>query len=395
MSIQKVLIITSGSFPYGTPRALRIRAFIRLFNAININVCVYSDSFSGIDNGKTFIKKDNIHMYSLGNEIIGLKKISLPLLFKKKLEQILLKENVDMIFSNCLYDRFYYIKQMSNKYELPLVIDCNEWYDPSTFKYGKFSWHYIFHSYCWKKLYPKVNGVVAISRLIEQHYRHYMNNVIRIPTIVDELDSKYIVNKCDSNTIRLLFAGSLARTKDSIKPFFQALELISKEQQKRFLFEICGVSETELKLHLGNSLYEKYRCLINNHGLIPQEKIAEMYMQCDYGIFFRPNQRSSHAGFSTKLGEGMSLGTPFIVNDTSDISLYIKNGVNGFIVNDINDITNVYLKIINMPLEEYQQIRYSARKTAETNFYFDTYKTKFEEFFKSVMQGEKNNGNKI
>lgn len=380
---KKVLVITSGGYPFGSPAALRLRAFVRLFQECGWNVVVYSDQITSDGAMQNVSEYRGAKIYGINTNLNKGKKIVLPLIFRKRLKKIIQEEKPDLVFSNCLYDRFSVI-QSETKNKIPLIIQSYEWYDPSTFKFGYLSHHYVLHSICWKYRYPKANGVVAISRLLEKYYSNKIKNVIRIPTIIDEFDENYRLN-CDSNNIRLLFAGSLARTKDSIIPFFEALKHIGSDA-KRIQFNICGISHDELRNHLGIELYSQYHNQINEYGKIPQSEINRMYILSDYGIFFRPNQRSSHAGFSTKLGEGMTAGTPFIVNDTSDISLYIKNGENGFIVNNEKDIAQVYLKILTMTNHEKEEMRSMARKTAITDFSYLTYVTQFENFIDDVLK---------
>lgn len=383
----KVLIIVSGSFPYGTPRALRMRAFADLFKAIGWNVVVLSDYFAGEHSGKLFFEYENMELYSLGKELSGKNKLLIPLLFKKKFRDIIEKERPDLIYSYSLYDRFPFILWKAKKNGIPLVLDSNEWYHPSTFKFGRFSWHYILHSICWKWFYPKVDGIVAISRLIEKHYSKYTDHVIRIPTIVDNMNGWEKKNAFNDKKIHLLFAGSLAKTKDSIKEYYEALDYLGNDNDKIY-FEICGVDKQELIEHLGEKLYNSFKKQTNMRGRIPQKKISEIYKKCDYGIFFRPDQRSSHAGFPTKLGEGMSNGTPFIVNNTGDISLYINNGINGFIVEDVQSIAAVYQEILEMSNEESDEMRSQAYKTAEKNFSYKPYIKLFDVFIQEVIGGQ-------
>ena len=386
MENRKVLIITSGVYPFGTPMALRIRAFSCLFESCGWDTVVYTDQIT-LDNDRVETKiYENTKIYSYGKKISRIDKLVLPLVFKKRIKEIMEIERPSLIFSNCLYDRFTTIRSIADQYKLPLIIQSCEWYDPSTFKHGRLSHHYILHLFCWRFQYIHANGVVAISNLLKKHYEKNISNTIRIPTIVDEIETKYRIRVDESTkSIKLLFAGSLARTKDSIKQYFEALELMT-EDYRRIQFEICGVSESDLKAHLGENIYSKYVNQITNYGRVPQDKIADMYVNCDYGIFFRPNQRSSHAGFSTKLGEGMSTGTPFIVNDTSDISLYIHNGENGFIVNDVKEIATVLDEILIMNTAQREAIRENARMTAMTSFYYEPYKEEFTSFIDCVIK---------
>lgn len=386
MNVKKALIIVSGGFPYGTPRALRMRAFAELFKSVGWDVLVYSDYFVGESEGAQYAQWNGMKLFSLGKEIPRIKKLGMPARFGRKICDIIEKENPSVIYSYSLFDRFPVILSTARKYRIPLVLDSNEWYDPSTFKHGRFSLNYIFHSVCWRWFYPKVDGVVAISRLLQKHYRRYGKHVMRIPTIVDEFGDWQKTVFHEDGKIRLLFAGSLSRTKDSIRQFYEAAEHLGAEKE-RVMFEICGVGEQEIREHLGETLYNQYEAQTNIRGWVSQDEIANIYMQCDYGIFFRPNQRSSHAGFSTKLGEGMSVGTPFIVNDTGDISLYIKDGKNGFIANDVSDIVRVFRQILSMSKEEKEEMRLQARRTAEKDFNYAAYSVRFERFLAAVERG--------
>ena len=82
----------------------------------------------------------------------------------------------------------------------------------------------------------------------------------------------------------------------------------------------------------------------------------------------------------------MSTGTPFIVNDTSDISLYIHNGENGFIVNDVKEIATVLDEILIMNTAQREAIRENARMTAMTSFYYEPYKEEFTSFIDCVIK---------
>lgn len=62
--------------------------------------------------------------------------------------------------------------------------------------------------------------------------------------------------------------------------------------------------------------------------------MLERYCEADFSIFVRPDRRSSHAGFPTKLAESLAAGTPVITNNTGDIGLYLKDGENGFLLKD-------------------------------------------------------------
>ena len=119
------------------------------------------------------------------------------------------------------------------------------------------------------------------------------------------------------------------------------------------------------------------------HGRVPQEEIQDIIINADYQIFIRPQRRSSNFGFSTKLGESMSVGTPVITNNTSDIGMYIKSGDNGFLINnsDERELVQVLRAAIEMSKEERTEMRKRTRKTAEIAFDYREYKNTIKGLF--------------
>ena len=85
----------------------------------------------------------------------------------------------------------------------------------------------------------------------------------------------------------------------------------------------------------------------------------------------------------------MSLGVPFIINDTGDISLYVHHGSNGYIVNSVQEIANVYTKIINQTNKEREKMQLEARRAAEEYFDYRKYVSLMRNFLRLFKKGEK------
>lgn len=381
MKNKKILVLTS-QYPHGTPMSFRINAFIATFKSLGHKVVVLCEQMTDPEcliNGH--YEKDDIDVYTYSKNISNRNRIYIPAIFPKDLSEIIRIERPNYIFSISDYSKFFFTDLICKKNNIPLILESCEDYDPSTFKYGRFDLNYILHRLNWRFFYKRANGVVAISRLLESHYLKFTNNVIRIPTIADVCTTPCNLEP-NENKIVLFFAGNFARGKDTIAPFVKALDGI-KEYEK-FEFKVCGVTATDVEAHVGEEYYQKYKGQFNIMGKIPQYQVTSEYQTADFGIFFRPLRRSSFAGFSTKLGEGMATGTPFIVNDTGDISLYIKNGENGYLANDIDEITTVYDDIIRSTCERRRAMRTAARLTAEKSFDYRNYKEPLRELLNDL-----------
>lgn len=386
----RVLFFASYTFPLGSPGALRNYSLIRAMQMCGHEVTVVCDEKKGFDlspYGSTIEVYNNIKIYSLKCNY-GRVKRKLAWITPGFLTEILNKEKPDIVFSSSLREKEMNILRICKRASIPVILESCENYHPSTFKYGRYNWNYIVHRFCWKWVYPKVNGVIAISRYLEKHYRQYTDNVIRVPTILDVEAVPYSIKIPHPEKIRLLFAGSMARTKDSILPFVEAIDRMGDDGQA-FEIHVCGETAEAVELHLGSELFERNQQSIVCYGRLPQEKINEMYQNCDFGIFFRPHIWSSEAGFSTKLGEGMSAGAPFIINDTGDISLYIHSGENGFVIKDesTDGVIRILRNVLHMTLQQREDMRRKARESAEIYFNAKNYASAINGLIERIYRG--------
>lgn len=84
MENRKVLIITSGVYPFGTPMALRIRAFSCLFESCGWDTVVYTDQIT-LDNDRVETKTyENTKIYSYGKKYHELISLCFHLYLKKE-----------------------------------------------------------------------------------------------------------------------------------------------------------------------------------------------------------------------------------------------------------------------------------------------------------------------
>ncbi len=113
-------------------------------------------------------------------------------------------------------------------------------------------------------------------------------------------------------------------------------------------------------------------------------------MNADYQLFIRPNRRSSHAGFPTKLAESMAVGTPVITNKTGDIALYLRDGENGYVVGGAEalDVEKALLRVMAQGAEEAAMMRSAARKTAEDDFDYRVYRRQINWLLKDGYASE-------
>jgi glycosyltransferase involved in cell wall biosynthesis len=67
-------------------------------------------------------------------------------------------------------------------------------------------------------------------------------------------------------------------------------------------------------------------------GNIDPDKLTDEFRKYNLLILPRPLNRRTKYGFSTKLSEYLVSGVPVLATDVSDNALYIRDGINGYLI---------------------------------------------------------------
>ena len=380
-----ILFAVNFAFPTGEASSIRALNLVRLLDKCGYKVHVIADykgefidnvpctyEFAGIKPKTLKDRKDN------ANKSID------------KIKKYLVDNKVDFILTNAKYDRCNKILEISKEKNVKVIIESCEWYNYENFKFKLLDYRFWLNQKMILQDFKKATGFISISRLLnEQNSR--LSKSIRIPTILDVCNSPYKEKIVGKDKIQIVYTGNPGKSKELLSPM---IELLADNEfiRNNFLFDIYGVN---LKQALKNKGVTKKKILnckdsLNIHGRLSQIEIQDIILNADYQLFIRPNRKSSNAGFPTKLGESMCAGTPIITNDTGDISLYLKNEENGYILEgtEKKDLEKVLYKILETNEIERQEMRKNARKTAEDVFEYKNYANMINEFLRNL--GENN-----
>ena len=385
-TMSKVLFAISDTFPFDKAYAARIRTFAKLYQGLGYETEILCDYPSAENSVSEF----GIIHYANNNQFKGLKKLFfLPILYAKRLDALLRTNNYIAIVSRSMFDRFDLVLSIAKKHDVSIILESCEWYDVCGFQRGRFDIRYFQFLHCMKHSYNKCNAVIAISRLLECHYNLSNDNVIRIPAILDVNNLPYRVTNSNDNVIKIMFAGSIFGGKEQFSELLSALSQIN-HQYHRIHLNIYGPNHEEFFNSLsdnGKIVFDTVKDCITVHGRIPQSEMPSIYTENDFGIFFRPDRKSSHAGFPTKLGEYLAAGTPVITNDTGDISLVIKDGINGYLINEpsTQNIIEVLSKCLELTNDEFISMRVEARKSAEECLHFSRYSNQVKRMMEKLI----------
>lgn len=365
-----IVFLVTGHFPYGEAGSVRAMNLCKLLNDAGHIVHVIADYRSSEDQ-LGYCTYEGVGRESqklIDRKIIADNSI-------KSLKHYCGTHNVDAVIMNARFDRYFKVCGFCNRNKIKLIVENCEWYHWNSFKLGPIDPRYWKNQRMIKHGFKKADGFISISRLLDSHNASFGVPSVRIPTIMDLDVRAFGTHKITPEKIHISYAGSPGRSKEFLRPILEALKG-NEELKKKIVFNIYGPNKKQVEINLkDSSLLDGLEECVFIHGRVPQNQMEEIFRESDFLIFIRPDRRSSNAGFPTKLGESMSVGTPVITNDTGDISLYLKSGYNGFLVEGINrkSVESALLSIINMTDTKYQQMRANARDTAEKNFDYRKY----------------------
>ncbi len=374
-----ILFLVCTYFPFGIATSMRARNLCALLKLAGHNVHVISDYKSKFSGEFDVCTYQNV----FEKEVSPYKMKELAAGIIKALDEYCKNNKVDAVLTNSRFDRYQEVSLYCKKNSIKLFYENCEWYDVSNFKLGYFDPRYVKNQKMITQGFRDADGFISISRLLDEHNKAFGKPSVRIPTILDvqnaplKLDSK-------NDKIVIVYTGSPGVSKEFLYPVVRALSQ-NRFLRERIEFHIYGPNEKQVlkNAHMNKKLLDTTKNCVFVHGKVPQETINDVLLNADYQLFLRPDRRSSNAGFPTKLGESMAVGTPVISNDTGDIGLYLKDGYNGFLIQGISvyEINSVLEKICELDCGQMSALRNNARKTALESFDYRGYLPQINQLF--------------
>ncbi len=268
------------------------------------------------------------------------------------------------------------------RHGIPLIVDVVEWYDPRQMKGGRWGPFYVSAQVALRYLYPRCDGVIAISSLLEHHYRKLGCKVVRIPPSLNvQVDQGIVHLKDPAAPLVLLYAGTPGK-KDLLLHVIEAVEALDATGDR-------------LRLKILGPTFENLRTIYSRSGFAPsieilghvkQADIARHIRLADLTVLLREPARFANAGFPTKFVESLANGTPVIVNLTSDIGMYICDGMEGLICADcsVSSLKSAIERALRLSAPQLQAMRHSAIEQAQRSFDFRAHSEALNSFLKST-----------
>ena len=232
--------------------------------------------------------------------------------------------------------------------------------NPNILKSSKLRFYRFFHlfaDYVVSNSYANMQMVEKINPYIKSKRKKVIYNIVDVANIE--------INKNEDRDFTKIVVAASYRSVKNLDGLIEAIHLLPYKYKCKLKVEWYGnVDEEKYFLESINKI-EEYE-LSNIIELFPAEKnIFEKYINADFvGLF------SHYEGFPNAICEGMALNKPIIVSKVSDIPLFIKEDINGFICNsyDIESIKNSLEKAIKSKLDERIAIGVNNGNVAKENF---------------------------
>ena len=251
----------------------------------------------------------------------------------------------------------------------------------------RLNWH-LLHKY--NKRYAQ--GVISVSRFIENFYKKDNCQYVVIPPLYDG-NTNLTVQFEDCEITTFVYAGTpfvksrrAVKTKGMKDRLDKVIDLFLSlpKEMEEYVFLVIGISKEDyLNGVPRHRQFLEHSTRIKFLGRLDHNQTLYWVSKADFSINYRDESLMTKAGFSTKIVESISLGTPVIMNDIGDVGLYLKqNSMWVKLSNSMEDNVKIISSLIAMPVRVRKQNKDICEKSHV--FWIDNYVSKVEAFLRQL-----------
>jgi len=252
------------------------------------------------------------------------------------------------------------------------------------------SWMFVGNSFktrIFRSIYHKAiisaNTIIVYSKLITSEIENLVGKIdqSKIVIIKNAVDTTRFKPNSSQKNNTILYVGRIDPLK-GIEDIIAAVPAITKSNPD-VKVHIVGLIESKNYLHHLQDLTLKLNCekSVNFVGPIPHDKIIPYYNDSQIFVFMGRNE-----GIPRSILEAMACGKPVIAAPNSGIPDVIKDGINGFLIN--NNQPNLLAEKIIMLLNDKkhrENIGLAARKTIEDKFTWESFVEQLTKLFRDDL----------
>ena len=263
------------------------------------------------------------------------------------------------------------LRRLCHEHGIKLFVFVVEWHELRHFVPGVVGFLGILDGELQRRwLNRRVDGVLCISRYLQDYYRKTDALAVRFPPLLDLHDPIYSATAgsagpTQQGEVVVQFAGSAARDRHDlilravrdvrIGGLNVVLEYIGSSREA--VASLPGV-QPELLAQLGDAV--RFR------GRVSAQALAPIMAAAHFGLLFREDSRWSRACFPSKVPEYLAHGVPLLCNLSSDLREYLMDGRNALLVADltVESLAATLRRAASLSPTAYQRMRDDARMSA-------------------------------
>lgn len=240
-----------------------------------------------------------------------------------------------------------------------------------------------------EEAFPHANGIISISDSLYElaksktppSCRH-----IKIPIMVEY--EHYSIEKKDATSpVPYIFhAGTLSEQKDGVLGMIEAFGIAKKELQLPVKYYLTGSLDSSPEASKIRDLIEKYKLgeSVEFIGYLFRDQVKEYLKGASLVISNRPKSLQDYYGFSTKVGEYLASGTPFITTRWGEVVNWVDSE-SAYIVEpeNVKELAEAIVKVFRNP-HDAEQIGIKGQEICKKCFDFRNWSTTLASFVKSL-----------
>lgn len=224
-------------------------------------------------------------------------------------------------------------RRLCTELRIPLILDIVEWHQPADLPGGFFGPYTMANEFSMRYATRCADGVIVLSRRLERHYRSSGLPVINVPPMFEVFDEPSDKASDSDGRLHLCYAGTPGK-KEALGLILKCLQQAHVEGLD-FVLHAVGMTAGDLAAVPGArrlSIVDPALDRIRFYGRVVNQHAREIVSRSDFTLLLRPLRKANQFGFPSKLAESMSVGTPIIANDFSDLGFYLKDNTNSIFI---------------------------------------------------------------
>lgn len=394
----RIALVLAGDYPPGSAAARRLQAFASGLRQAGVESLVIAAPTRGTGEDQTRSRgRDAAGVdYVLADEDVSRlsrwrRFASRPGILQRVVARELERYTADAVL---VYGHWWHLNQAVHRWcrqqRIPLLADCTEWWtfrDEATIAAAD---TFLFR----KLLFPRLTGVVAISRVWETHAQHCGLPVIRIPSVLLTVPAQsHLPAPPRLQPFVITYVGVLYRRDLPFTMMQGILQAVRAGVDVRLV--VVGqqdVYRTSRKCRTFVEAAPELAGRVVFCGRLSDAELSRQLAESHALMLLRDEDWDSRACFPTRLPEFLATGRPVITSAAGDAVLYLHHRKDAWLLPPGHrpaDLAEAIVTLAAAP-ELANRIGAAGHETARRDFTTEPHMARLGAFVRRLVAGTEN-----